>query len=250
MPARPAHVPQTTPPPRLRPTAGPTPWVKACGFRDAETALAAAEAGVDTIGLNFYGPSPRSIDDATAAEIIARLDGAATPVGLFVNEPIDAVIARTDRLGLAAVQFHGDESPAALARFRHARPEIAVIRAFRMGEAGLTPLKDELAALENADATPDAVLVDARVEGAYGGTGRKVAWDRLAAEYRVGEWPPLILAGGLTPENVADAVSEVAPWGVDVAGGVESARAVKDAALIARFVAGARASGGRQRIET
>lgn len=250
MPARPAHVPQTNPPPRLRPTAGPTPWVKACGFRDAETALAAAEAGVDAIGLNFYGPSPRSIDDATAAAIIARLDGAATPVGLFVNEPIDNVFARVDRLGLAAVQFHGDESPADLAVFRHERPEIAIIRAFRMGDAGLTPLEEELVALDKADAMPDAVLVDARVEGAYGGTGRTVAWGRLADEYRVGEWPPLILAGGLTPGNVADAVAEVSPWGVDVAGGVESARAVKDPGLIARFVQEARSSGGRQRIET
>ncbi|MEM7813131.1 MAG: phosphoribosylanthranilate isomerase [Planctomycetota bacterium] len=209
-------------------------WVKACGYRAPADVIAAA-GHVDAIGLNFFARSPRYVSDEAAIEIAEAAAGRVATVGVFVNDPPEAVVTRAGRVGLDAVQFHGDETAAEIAAFKRALPDVAVIRAFRMGNDGVGPLSRELAALADADATPDAVLVDARVDGVFGGTGKTVAWDVLAADYRRDAWPPLILAGGLTAENIGEAIAAVRPWGVDTAGGVESETAVKDVGLTRRF---------------
>ena len=214
-------------------------WIKICGVRTSAAAGLAAAAGADAIGLNFFADSPRTVDPARATEIIRSVPEAVTPVGVFVNHNAETVIATVRQCGLRAVQLHGDEPPALLAELRRALPDVQQIRAWRLGAEGLDPLADWLDAARIHKAVPDAVLIDARVEGHYGGTGRTVPWSLLAGEWPTG-WPRLILAGGLTPENVIEAIRTVRPWGVDVAGGVESAPGVKDVGLIGRFITAAR----------
>ena len=210
-------------------------WTKICGIRDPETALEVVRAGADAIGLNFYSKSPRSITPAQAAAIVAVLPPGATVIGLFVNHTLEEVRQIAQQCRLTTIQLHGDEPPQFLGGLR----EFQVIRAFRMGPAGLAPLEEYLHHCRSHDALPHACLIDAHVAGAYGGTGKTVPWDRLREEYRA-EWPRLILAGGLNPENVAHAVQLVHPWGVDTASGVETAPGVKDLARVRQFIAAAR----------
>jgi len=211
------------------------PWAKLCGVRDVATAAALAELGPDAIGLNFYPRSARYVAPEVAAEIGRVLPAEVAAVGVFVNSGVDEILRTVDAASLAAVQLHGDEPPEAVAELKRRRDGLAVIRAWRVGEEGLADLAGYLAACETLGVQPDAILVDAKVSGAYGGTGHTAPWHRLR-EYRR-DWPPLILAGGLTPANVAEAVAAVRPWGVDTAGGVESAPGVKDAGLAAAFLA-------------
>lgn len=222
----------STDPPRA------TPWAKLCGVRDAATAAALAELRPDAIGLNFYPRSARYVTPEVAAEIGRVLPAEVAAVGVFVNAGVDEILRTVDAASLAAVQLHGDEPPEAVAELKQRRDGLAVIRAWRVGEEGLTPLAEYLADCEALGARPDAVLVDAKVSGAYGGTGHTAPWHLLQDYQR--DWPPLILAGGLTPGNVAEAVAAVRPWGVDTAGGVESTPGVKDAGLGAAFLAAAR----------
>jgi len=210
-------------------------WTKICGIRDPETALEVVRAGADAIGLNFYAKSPRAVAPAHAAEIVAALPAGTTVIGLFVNHPLAEVRAIAQQCRLTTIQLHGDEPPQFLAGLR----EYQVIRAFRMGPAGLAPLEEYLHHCRSHAALPHACLIDAHVAGEYGGTGKTVPWDRLREEYRA-DWPRLILAGGLNPENVAHAVQLVQPWGVDTASGVETAPGVKDLARVRQFIAAAR----------
>lgn len=214
-------------------------WVKLCGIRDVDTALAAAEAGADAIGLNFFEKSPRCVDVETVRAIATSLPPYVTPVGLFVNHSLRDVVEITETCHLATLQFHGDETPAEIAAVTRERPGLRIIRAFRF-DGDLAPLRRELEALAELDVTPTAVLVDANVKGAYGGTGHTVPWLALAESWDESAFPPLILAGGLTPENVAEAIEVVQPWGVDTASGVESVKAVKDRDRMRRFVAAAK----------
>lgn len=207
-------------------------WTKICGIRDVETAQAVAAVKADAIGLNFYERSPRVVSVEIAREIVRCLPRHVEPVGLFVNHPLDAVQTISGVCGLRTIQLHGDEPPqtiAALTAFR-------VIRAFRVGDAGLSEVTTYLAECLRLNALPWACLVDARVEGSYGGTGQVAPWDVLRREYNFRDWPPLILAGGLRPENVGEAIRTVQPWGVDVAGGVEATVACKDLAMVRKFV--------------
>jgi len=217
--------------------------VKICGIRDVETALAAAEAGADAIGLNFYEKSPRCVAPAVAAEIVARLrgqpDNAVEAVGVFVNHSAREIrrICKTSQLTI--IQLHGDEPPELVSELAW---DFRIIRAFRVGAEGLASMTRYLDACRQLRPLPWACLADARVEGQYGGTGATSPWELLAREYKGEEWPRLILAGGLRPENVTEAIRVVRPWGVDVAGGVESSVACKDAALVRKFVENAKAS--------
>jgi len=217
--------------------------VKICGIRDVDTALAAAAAGADAIGLNFYAQSPRVVTPAVAAEIAAQVrsapGNAVEAVGVFVNHSAGEIRTICRSCDLTTIQLHGDESPELVAELS---AEFRIVRAFRIGLEGLDSLVRYLDACARLDALPWACLVDARVEGQYGGTGHTAPWELLARDYRTDEWPPLILAGGLRPDNVAEAIRVVHPWGVDVAGGVESAVACKDAALVRQFVQNAKAS--------
>ena len=132
------------------------------------------------------------------------------------------------------IQLHGDEPPEMLAELRSYR----MIRAFRLGAEGLGPLATIWSDAKRS-ALPAACLVDSKVEGVYGGSGKTAPWDILERDYLHAEWPPLILAGGLRPDNIAAAIRTVTPWGVDVAGGVESAPGIKNTALVQTFITNA-----------
>jgi phosphoribosylanthranilate isomerase len=216
-------------------------WIKICGIRDAETAAAVASLGVDAIGLNFFDRSPRVVAPEVAARIVADLPQSVEAVGVFVNHTTRQVQEIARRVGLRTVQLHGDEPVEILAELSCA---FRVIRAFRVGDEGLADVESYLAACRRTGAMPFACLVDAKVAGHYGGTGRTAPWDVLRREWRTAEWPPLILAGGLQDDNVAEAIQQVNPWGVDVAGGVESSPGVKDIARVREFVTRARAAMG------
>lgn len=211
-------------------------WIKICGIRDVATAAAVAAEGVQALGLNFYAGSSRHVDLPTAETIVAQLPSTVEPVGLFVNHPADEILEIAARCRLRTIQLHGDETPETVSRLR----EFRIIRAFRVDETGLGDMAAYLARCRSLDATPWACLVDAKVAGQYGGTGQRAPWELLHQQYRREDWPPLILAGGLLPENVATAIQAVRPWGVDVAGGVESSMACKDLARVRKFVEQAR----------
>jgi phosphoribosylanthranilate isomerase len=200
--------------------------IKVCGITRCEDALAAAEAGVDAIGLVFYPPSPRHLEIGQAAEIAACLPPFVTTVGLFVNADSETIAEVVDRVGIDLIQFHGNECPDYCAG--HRRPWI---RALRMKED--IDLVAEAARFDSAR----GLLLDAYRPGVPGGTGETFDWARIPRALA----GCIVLAGGLSPDNVADAVARVHPWGVDVSGGVESAPGIKDRRLIARFVEAVRA---------
>lgn len=214
-------------------------WAKICGIRDVSTANAVAALRPDAIGLNFFAKSPRVVAVEEAAAIVRAIPAGIEPVGVFVNHAVDEIESIVKRTGIQCVQLHGDETPAMLAQLTARLSNTEFIRAFRMGEAGLRPLSDYLRECRERGVTLKAVLVDALVAGQFGGTGKTVPWNILCEEYH-NDWPPLILAGGLTPDNVREAIRATESWGVDVAGGVESSPGVKDLALVERFLAEAR----------
>ncbi|MFN9371032.1 MAG: phosphoribosylanthranilate isomerase [Planctomycetaceae bacterium] len=229
-------------PVRQPPAATPAVWVKICGVRDLATLREVITAGADAVGLNFYTPSPRSVTADVARALSREGAGEIERVGLFVNHPVEWVLATARDCQLDTVQLHGDETVAEIAAVAR---EFPIIRAFRVGPAGLGPVADELACLDAAGVRLRGALVEAQVAGAYGGTGQRAPWDVLRTGWNRIHWPPLILAGGLTCENVAEAVAAVHPWGVDVAGGVESSKACKDPARVREFVARARGARGQ-----
>ena len=215
-------------------------WVKICGIRDTATARAVSALRPDAIGLNFYSRSPRRVSPEIAREIVSALPAGVEPVGLFVNQPVAEVLATCRACGLKTVQLHGDEPPDVAAEL--ARGGLNVIHAYRLGTGGLAPLEEYLAECGECGVRLFGMLIDACVEGQYGGTGATARWELLGDGQWRPDWPPLILAGGLRPQNVAAAVAAVRPWGVDVASGVESSPGEKDVQAIAEFIAAARAT--------
>ena len=204
--------------------------IKICGLTSVSEALDCARAGADWLGLNFHPRSPRRIDSGLAAEIIASLPPSCEAVGLFVDRPPDEVAEVAARLGLSIVQLHGDEPPEDLLALSH----LKIVRAFRLSDRDAVARMT--AYLQHADElgrAPDAVLIDAYVKGQSGGTGHAIAWELL---HEVPPLPHLILAGGLTPENVAERVAKVRPWMVDVASGVEASPGRKDPNRVAEFI--------------
>lgn len=204
--------------------------VKICGVTSVEDALGAVQAGADAIGVNFYEPSPRFVEESSAREIAAVLPESVKCVGVFVNPEL-AQLERAESLGLHAVQLHGDESPALLAHFR----ALPVIKSFRLGDDGLTPVAAFLDQCRALNCAPAMVLLDAHRPGEFGGTGVTANW-QIAAEYAGLNGPPLVLAGGLHAENVAAAIKAVRPDAVDTASGVESAPGNKNAGKMDAFV--------------
>jgi phosphoribosylanthranilate isomerase len=206
--------------------------VKICGVTTPGDARLAAEAGADAVGLNFYPPSPRFLDPQAAAAIVRSLPPFTAPVGVFVGMPLRQVCAVAFQLGLRGVQTYDDRPPA-----EDPFP-FAHIPAFRVKDAaGLDHVRRFVEAAKQLGRPPAAVLIDSHVEGQMGGTGQPAPWHLLRG---FDPGVPLILAGGLTPENVAEAIALVRPWGVDVASGVESAPGHKDPEKVARFVRNAR----------
>jgi phosphoribosylanthranilate isomerase len=198
--------------------------IKMCGMTSVADALMAVEAGADAIGLIFWPGSTRAVDVERAQAITRALPPLVSVVGVFVDETPDRVRTVADAVGLSAVQLHGREDVADWARFP--RP---VLKAMPLEAYADSPWKTARA----------AILVDAHDPVTIGGTGRTIDWEAARA---IAATRPLVLAGGLRPENVADAVATVAPWGVDVASGVERAPGVKDPDRVRAFVAAVRAA--------
>jgi len=199
--------------------------VKICGITRLEDALAAARAGAHAIGFVFYGLSPRYVAPAAAGAIIRALPPFITTVGLFVDAGDDHVRAALAEAPVELLQFHGAETPEYCRQFQ--RP---YMKAVRMG-TGVDLLQY---ARDYHDAK--ALLLDAYVEDLHGGSGVAFDWSRVPDGLPL----PVIVSGGLTVENVGDAVRRVRPSAVDVSTGVESAKGIKDAAKIAAFIAGVR----------
>lgn len=217
-------------------------WIKICGITDVRTAERVATLQPDAVGLNFYEPSPRVVAVETAEEIVRSLPEGVTAVGVFVNHAPAEVAAVARRCGLTTVQLHGDEPPDRLAQLQQTEPDLRIIRAWRLGTDDPGRLNEYLGRCRQLGVNLTACLIDARVAGVYGGSGRQVDWNRLAEEYDRDHGPALILAGGLRPDNVADAVKTVRPWGVDTASGVERAPGDKDLRQVERFLHAARAA--------
>jgi phosphoribosylanthranilate isomerase len=197
--------------------------VKVCGITNLDDALAAVEAGADLLGFNFYARSPRYISPTDARSIVERLPESVSGVGVFVNEAGPEEVERIAReSGLGAVQLHGDETP----EFCRALRGLTTIKALRVRE-GYTA---EAAALYSTD----AVLLDAYAAGAWGGTGHTFDWTVARRTREV--VPRLFLAGGLTHENVAEAVRVVRPFAVDVCSGVETSPGRKSLQLMRLFI--------------
>ena len=208
--------------------------IKICGVTTPADALRAADVGAGAVGLNFYPKSPRYVTPQKAAGLVRALPAFTAPIGVFVGMPLRQVCAVAYQLGLRGVQTYDDHPPAEdTFPFAH-------VPAFRVKDAaGLEHVRRFVDAARALGRPPAAVLIDSHVEGAMGGTGQRAPWELLRG-FDVGV--PLILAGGLTPENVAEAIAVVRPWGVDVASGVESSPGVKDAERMARFVNNARSA--------
>ncbi|MEM6331606.1 MAG: phosphoribosylanthranilate isomerase [Planctomycetota bacterium] len=216
---------------------------KICGVTRLGDARSAYAAGADAIGLNFFAGSKRCIDDATAGAIANDLRGKLSLVGVFVNASAEEITRVASRLRLDAVQLHGDEPPALFAELAplHATG-VAAIRARRLDANGLPAVAADLAACRDAGLAPDAVLIDSAVPGEYGGAGVTLDWASLPPDAVTSLGTPVLLAGGLTPANVQQAIFATQPHGVDVASGVESAPGVKDPQLVQQFVAQAHAA--------
>jgi phosphoribosylanthranilate isomerase len=239
---------------------------KICGITSVEDAKTVVQAGADALGLNFYARSPRCISRELAGEIVAAIARKTTTpitphssrgkageivavmaretvkVGLFVDTPAGEICQIFDELGLDLIQLHGDQPPEFLQQLGN-RP---VMRAFRIGPDGLQPVTEYLDRCSQLGQRPRFVMFDALVPGSFGGTGKAASWD-VAREYgSTSGFPPLVLAGGLTSENVAEAILAVRPAAVDVASGVESRPGGmsprKDPLAVAAFVQAARAA--------
>ena len=215
-------------------------WIKICGIKDERTAEAVCGLSPDAIGLNFHPRSPRCVSRDVATRIAQIVPDEVLRVGVFVNRDASEIEDLAHECRLDEIQLHGDESPEQVAEVRGRLPDIPIICAWRMAGESLDDLAAHLSACRLLGIELAGCLIDSRVPGAYGGTGHKVAWDALTRAYLRDAWPPLILAGGLTPDNVATAIRETQPWGVDVASGVESAPGVKDIELVRGFIANAR----------
>lgn len=210
--------------------------IKICGLRTVDDALAAVDAGADAVGLVFVEASPRHVDLETAAAIVAALTPFVERVGLFVDAAPDVVRRTAETFGLTTIQLHGNET----------RDTFRALYGYRLIKAiafGVSD-PDDLSSLMH-EPELSAVLIDAPPrDGLTGGTGESLDWTALA-RFQPRDTKPLILAGGLTPDNVGEAIRIVRPFAVDVSSGVESSRGVKDPGMIADFCAAVRTADAR-----
>jgi phosphoribosylanthranilate isomerase len=199
--------------------------VKICGITNTDDALAAVELGAWAIGTIFYPDSPRRCDVEEAAELATAVRRRVEVAGVFVNAPLAEVLETVENVPLTMIQLHGDEGPSYCDEIRR-RTGLAVIKAGRA--------KDTAAVRALSAYRTDFHLLDAHVHDAWGGTGERFDWELAAAH---SGRPPLLLSGGLAPENVADAIAVVQPFAVDVASGVEAELGRKDPDKLRRFFA-------------
>lgn len=202
--------------------------IKICGITNENDAVSATNLGAHYLGFNFSSQSPRKVSVGLAAEILKKLPPFVTPVGVFVEQGAEEIVKIAQKTGLMGVQLHGEQTPEDC-RFIRERLELSVVcRAFRAAQASdLEPA----AAFQNCCTH---FLIDARVEGEAGGTGQTFPWE-LAENLR-GYKVPYFVAGGLTPENVAEAIEKTQPFGVDTASGVERSQKRKDYDRMKAFI--------------
>jgi len=213
-------------------------WIKICGTTNLHDAQLAIDAGANALGF-VLAPSPRAIDLETVAGIVRELPGGVETIGVFVNRTPGDVAKIAQQAGLSGVQLHGDESPESLKEFRAALGERKIIKVLHADEllTDANKLESYLAARDRLD----AILLDSGSPQQRGGTGAAYDWDRvLPLAKRIRAALPLIIAGGLRPENVARAIEMFEPWGVDVVSGVEGAPGMKDEARLHDFIAAVR----------
>jgi phosphoribosylanthranilate isomerase/indole-3-glycerol phosphate synthase/phosphoribosylanthranilate isomerase len=217
---------------------GAHPQVKVCGLTRVDEAQACAALGIDAVGLVFYPPSPRFVTEQRAREIADEIPASVATVGVFVDEPLDGILRKIERCRLRAVQLHGREPPELIDRLQ--REAVLVIKAlFSRKSPGLARV---------ADYTASAFLVECGSGRLPGGNAREWNWQEARA---VGASRPLLLAGGLNPDNVADAIAAGLPDALDVSSGVERAPGRKDKTRVRRFmeaVAGCRLNFTPRRI--
>ncbi|RLD10803.1 MAG: phosphoribosylanthranilate isomerase [Chlamydiae bacterium] len=197
-------------------------FVKICGITRREDAISAADLGARALGFNFYKGSKRYIDPERAAGIIEQLPGHILRVGLFVNSPEEEIDRINSELDLDLIQFHGNETANFCKKWGD-----KVIRAFRVGN------ENQLDEIKQYDFAR-MIIIDSSIHGQFGGTGELSDWELAVKAKRYGI--PLLLAGGLTAENVGEAIRRVRPFGVDVAGGVEKSFGIKDKEKIRAFM--------------
>jgi phosphoribosylanthranilate isomerase len=214
--------------------------IKICGITTVDDGLMVARAGADAVGLNFYAKSSRHVEVDQAARIVESLGAEVLKVGVFVNASGEDICRIFDQTGLDLVQLHGDEPPEFLARLGGR----AVMRAFRIGPGGLEPVNNYLGQCRRLGCLPRMTLLDSHAKGAYGGTGAVADWSVVSGYPAEGWQPPLVLAGGLTAENVSEAISAVRPEAVDTASGVESRPGQKSAPLLKAFIDAAKRGFG------
>jgi len=221
-------------------------WIKICGVTRTEDAAAVADSGADAIGFNFYAASKRyvSIPTACALADTARRSAADAPcidlVGVFVNAEPDAVRMAVRDVGLNAIQLHGNETVEHIAEIHRLCPDIRIVRAIRVNANEVERTLNDLDLL-SAAVSLTAILLDTFVPGKFGGTGLTLdhgILESCAQHLSL----PLILAGGLTPQNVAISIDHPGIWGIDAASGVESSPGIKDSTRIHEFVRSARAA--------
>jgi phosphoribosylanthranilate isomerase len=198
-----------------------SPKIKICGITRLEDAILASNLGVDAIGLVFYGESPRAVTIGQAQEIASVVAPFTSVVGLFVDETQYEIQAVLDEVSLDVLQFHGDQSQELCADFGR-----RYFKAIRMGSD--VDIDAEMADYPDAS----AFLLDTHSDKARGGTGEAFDWEKVPAQPK----KPIILAGGLNPDNVAGAIRQTSPYAVDVSSGVESSKGIKDAEKMTAFV--------------
>ena len=211
--------------------------IKLCGLTRIEDVTQAVAVGADAIGLVFYPPSPRYVAPKTAARLVEALPPMVSTVGLFVNADLGEVTEVLRRVPLSLLQFHGDETPAQCREIAEAvrRP---FMRALRIRpDTTVADLLESQAAYRRASPLFSGLLLDTWSD-AYGGTGKVFDWSLIPAEIA----HQAVLSGGLNVQNVTDAVRQVRPYAVDVSSGIESAKGIKDTALMRAFVSAVRAA--------
>jgi phosphoribosylanthranilate isomerase len=216
-------------------------WVKICGITNLEDALTVVEAGADAVGFVFYQKSPRKVDPETVRKIVEELPTKIEKVGIFVNESAERIDQSAQRAGLTAVQVYGRESVAGFIKYsqvqHNVRPcpkVIFVIPGEELSDGGFFIAEE----LKNA---LHAMLIDSSSAGQPGGTGTQFDWEKARGLVEMlGLRIPTIVAGGLTPKNVGQALALLHPWGVDVSSGVESKPGKKDPEEVRAFIAAVR----------
>ena len=220
-------------------------WIKICGITNFDDALASAAAGADALGFVFYPPSPRHLDPARARDIIQGLPEDIEKIGVFVDQQVDEVERIAEQARLTAIQFHGDQyrDPSQLPGHRRILLGVPWTALVGDGPERAHRLMSLTATTENLM----AIMIDSGTKHQPGGTGRPFDWlSAVSSIARLQSERPVVVAGGLTPDNVFEAIDILRPWGVDVSSGVEVTPGKKDPAKVCAFIRAVRLADGKK----